>query len=122
MKKEINKKLFKTLKLIPTFILGSFLIAGILGLILYSGDSISQYNYNENFQKGMMAIGAGICAIGMIGTGFGQGIAAGKAAEAVSRNPEAEAKIRTMFIVGAAIAESSALYSLVIAIIILFVV
>ncbi len=67
-------------------------------------------------------IGAGIASIGLLGAGIGQGYAAGKAAEAVGRNPEAEAKIRNMMIVGAAIAESSALYSLVVSILLIFVV
>ena len=68
-----------------------------------------------------VAIGAGLSCIGLIGAGVGQGFAAGKAAEAVGRNPEAEGQIRNMMIVGAAIAESSALYALVIAIMCLFV-
>ena len=70
---------------------------------------------------GLLAIGAGISCIGFLGAGIGQGYAAGKAAEAVGRNPEAEGKIRSMMFVGAAVAESSALYALVIAIMCLFV-
>lgn len=71
--------------------------------------------------KGLVAIGAGIASIGFIGSGMGQGYAAGKASEAVGRNPEAVAEIRTMFFIGAAVAESSALYALTIAIMCLFV-
>ncbi len=71
---------------------------------------------------GMVAIGAGIASVGFVGAGIGQGYAAGKAAEAVGRNPEAEGQIRNMMFVGAAVAESSALYALVIAIMCLFVV
>lgn len=67
-------------------------------------------------------IGAGIAGIGLLGAGIGQGYAAGKASEAVGRNPEAEGKIRNMMIIGAAIAESSALYALVISILLIFVV
>ncbi|MCR8613334.1 MAG: ATP synthase F0 subunit C [Mycoplasma sp.] len=59
--------------------------------------------------------------IGAAGVGIGQGVAAGRAAAAVGRNPEAEAKIRTMMIVGSAIAESAALYCLVISILLIFV-
>ena len=66
--------------------------------------------------QGLVAVGAGMAMIGASGVGAGQGVAAGRAAEAVGRNPEAESKIRSMFIVGAAIAESSALYAFVIAI------
>lgn len=65
-------------------------------------------------------IGAGIAVIACFGAGVGQGYAAGKAAEAVGRNPEAESKIRTMLIVGCAIAETGAIYGLVIAFLLIF--
>lgn len=71
--------------------------------------------------KGLVAIGAGLAMIGVFGTGVGQGYAAGKAAEAVGRNPEAASKIRTMMIIGMAIAESAAIYSLIIAFLLIFV-
>ncbi len=67
------------------------------------------------------ALGAGLACIGFIGSGVGQGIAASRAVEAIGRNPEAEGKIRNMFFIGAAVAESSALYALTIAIMCLFV-
>lgn len=54
-------------------------------------------------------------------TGIGQGIAAGKAVEAVSRNPEAENKIRAMLILGDAIAETCAIYGLLVAFLLMFV-
>ena len=63
----------------------------------------------------------GLSILGGLGTGIGQGFAAGKASEAVARNPEAEGKIRTMMIVGCAIAETAAIYSLIIAILLIFV-
>lgn len=71
--------------------------------------------------KGLVAVGAGLAAMGVIGTGVGQGISAGKAADAVGRNPEAESKIRNMLIIGMAISESSALYAFIIALLLLFV-
>ena len=77
-------------------------------------------NYHE-IGRGLVALGAGMAMIGASGVGAGQGIAAGRAAEAVGRNPEAEGKIRTMMIVGMAIAESAAIYSLIVSILLLFV-
>lgn len=67
-------------------------------------------------------IGAGLAMIGCIGVGAGQGYAAGKAAEAVARNPEAESKIRTLMIVGCAIAETTSIYAVIVAILLIFVV
>ena len=58
--------------------------------------------------------------IGACGAGIGQGYAAGRACDAVGRNPEVESKIRTMLIVGCAIAETSCIYSLIISIILIF--
>ncbi len=78
-------------------------------------------NVNTFTDIGAIGIGAGAAATGTLGAGIGQGFSAGKAAEAIGRNPEATAKIRTIFIVGAAIAESGAIYSLLIAIILIFV-
>ncbi len=48
------------------------------------------------------------------------GIITGKAVEAMGRNPEATADIRTAMILGAAFAEAIAIYALVIALIIKF--
>lgn len=70
---------------------------------------------------GLAAVGAGLAGIGVLGTGVGQGYATGKACDAVGRNPEAEAAIRKMLIMGLAITESSAIYALVIAILLIFV-
>lgn len=71
--------------------------------------------------KGLVALGAGIAMIGCLGVGFGQGFVGAKAAEAVGRNPEAMGKVRTLLLLSCAIAESSALYSLVVSILLLFV-
>lgn len=76
--------------------------------------------YNEFFVEGLAALGAGIAMIAGIGAGIGQGIAAGKGAEAVGRQPEAEGKIRTMMLLGQAVAETTGIYALVIAILLLF--
>lgn len=76
---------------------------------------------NEAFILGCSAIGAGLAAIAGIGPGIGQGYAAGKAAEAVGRQPEAQGDIIRTMILGQAVAETTGIYGLVIAIILLFV-
>lgn len=67
------------------------------------------------------AIGAGLAMIAGIGPGIGQGYAAGKAAEAVGRQPEAQGDIMKTMLVGCAVAESTGIYGLVVAIILIFV-
>ncbi|MFP4286447.1 MAG: ATP synthase F0 subunit C [Candidatus Izemoplasmataceae bacterium] len=71
--------------------------------------------YNEFFVTGMAMLGAGIAMIAGLGPGIGQGFAAGKAAEAVGRQPEALGKITTTMLVGQAMAETTGLYALIIA-------
>jgi F-type H+-transporting ATPase subunit c len=71
--------------------------------------------------QGLVAIGAGLAVMTGLMTGIGQGYAAGKAVEAVGRNPEAENKIRSMLILGDAIAETCAIYGMLIAFLLIFV-
>ena len=66
------------------------------------------------------AIGAGLAVITGIGAGIGQGFAAGKAAEAVGNQPEAKGDIMSTMLLGAAVAESTGIYGLVISIILIF--
>ena len=66
-------------------------------------------------------IGAGI-AVGFaaIGPGIGEGIAASRALGAIGRNPEASGKIVPLMFASMAVAESTGIYGLVIALLILF--
>ena len=66
------------------------------------------------------AIGAGLAVIAGIGPGIGQGIAAGHAAAAVGRNPGAKSDITSTMLLGQAVAETTGLYGLVIALILLY--
>ena len=68
----------------------------------------------------MIAIGAGIAALTGAGAGLGIGIAAGKASDAIARQPEAENKIIKILLLGCALAESTAIYGLVVALLIMF--
>ncbi|OHA72892.1 MAG: ATP synthase F0 subunit C [Candidatus Wildermuthbacteria bacterium RIFCSPLOWO2_01_FULL_47_18] len=59
--------------------------------------------------------------LGAAGPAVGIGILAGKAMEAIGRNPEASNKIQTGMILAIAFAEAIAIYALVVALIIKFV-
>ena len=76
--------------------------------------------FNEFFVAGMAVLGAGIAMIAGLGPGIGQGIAASKGAEAVGRTPEAEGKIRSMMVLGIAMAETTGIYALIIALLLIF--
>ena len=68
------------------------------------------------------ALGAGLCmGLGAIGPAIGEGNAVGKALEGMARQPEAASNLRTNMILGCAITETTGIYSLVIALLLLFV-
>lgn len=71
---------------------------------------------------GFKAIAAAI-AIGLSAAAgaIGMGIAIAKAAEGISRQPEAEEKIRTTLMLGLVFVETAIIYALVISILIIFV-
>lgn len=67
------------------------------------------------------AIGAGLAMIAGVGPGIGQGVAAGHAAAAVGKNPGAKGDITTTMLLGQAVAETTGLYGLAVAFILMFV-
>ena len=77
--------------------------------------------FNQNFIFGCSAIGAGLAVIAGIGPGVGQGIAAGHGAAAVGRNPGAKGDIMSTMLLGQAVAETTGLYGLLVAMLLMFV-
>lgn len=76
--------------------------------------------FNEFFAQGMAFIGAGIAVFTGFGSGIGEGYVAGKAVEALGRQPEAAGQIRSLMIVGQAVAETTGVYGLIVAILLMF--
>ncbi|MBQ7951340.1 MAG: ATP synthase F0 subunit C [Clostridia bacterium] len=70
---------------------------------------------------GACALGAGMAMIAGIGPGIGEGNAVAKACEAIGRQPECKGDVTTTMLMGCAIAETTGLYALVIAILLIFV-
>jgi|SRR5699024_9911890 len=70
---------------------------------------------------GIKFAGAGLAGIGVLGAGIGQGNAGAGACLAIGRNPEAKGAITQAMIISAGIAESGAIYALIIAILLIFV-
>jgi len=79
----------------------------------------------ENLQviiRAAALLGAGICmGFGAIGPGIGEGFAAGKACEAIGRAPEQASLLTRTMLIGQAVSESTGIYSLVIALLLMFV-
>ncbi len=70
---------------------------------------------------GCCALGAGTAMVAGIGPGIGEGNAVAKACEAIGRQPESKGDVTSTMLMGCAIAETTGLYALVVAILLLFV-
>ncbi len=75
-----------------------------------------------NVVQAAKLLGAGLATLGMIGAGLGIGVLVNGAVQAMGRNPDASGNIQVNMILGIAFAEAVAIYSLVVALLILFVV
>lgn len=100
-----------------SLILGGLLVLGLPGLA-FAAEGAQAGGWIGPFAviaAGIgMAIAAGLC-------GLGQGRAVASAVDAMARQPGAAARIQTAMIIGLALIESLAIYTLVIALILLFV-
>lgn len=79
----------------------------------------TMFRFAEISDAGLAWLGAGFAVIAGLGTGIGQGYAAGKAAEAVGRQPDAQGKILVTTLVTQAVAETTGLYGLLVALILI---
>ena len=81
-----------------------------------------QAEVQEDNSIGLKAVAAGL-AVGIAAAGgaVGMGIVAGKSTEGISRQPEAEGKIRTAMMLGLVFIETAIIYALLVVILIIFV-
>ena len=70
---------------------------------------------------GMSWIAIGLMSIALAASGVLEGVVVMKTIESMARNPEMYSKLRTTMILGCALTETTAIYGLLIAILILFV-
>ena len=70
---------------------------------------------------GCCALGAGVAMIAGIGPGIGEGYIAGKAIEAMSRQPEMKGELTSTMFLGIACAETTGIYGFVIGLLLIFV-
>ncbi len=77
----------------------------------------------SDFITGLQYLGAGLAmGLGAIGPGVGEGYVGGKACEAIGRKPQEAGLLMRTMLIGQAVSESTGIYSLVIALLLLFVV
>ena len=65
-------------------------------------------------------IAAGIAVLTGFGAGSGIGIATGKATEAIARQPESAGKINSTLLLGCALAEGTAIFGFITALLVIF--
>ena len=131
MNKIVNSKFFKVL---PAVLLAMIVALSVMIIPAFAeGDDKSDATATTSFSEtaetetadnsiGMKALGAGL-AIGIAACGgaLGMGSAVGKSAEGISRQPEAEGKIRTTLMLGLVFIETAIIYALLAVILIIFV-
>jgi len=108
--------------------IGAFAASGASGdAVVTAADSGEGYIANAGDQAvdnttGFKAIAAAV-AIGLASCGgaIGMGIVGAKTSEGISRQPEAEGKIRTSFMLGLVFIETAIIYALLVVILIIFV-
>jgi len=77
----------------------------------------------EQLIKALALLAAGISmGFGAIGPGIGEGFVGGKACEAIGKRPDEANLITKTMIIGQAISETTGIYALVVALILIFVV
>lgn len=77
--------------------------------------------YNGDFVRALALLAAGLTmGIAALGPAIAQGIIGGKAVEAIGRQPEAANEIRTTMLLGQAVSETTGIYALLIAILLIF--
>ncbi len=115
----------KTLRLISVLGLVIAVLLAAMFIMLNTGvafadDGGAADGAVQGFDKGL----ASAIAIGLasLGGGVGMGIAAGHSAEGIARQPEAEGKIRSTFMLGLVFIETAIIYALLVVILIIFVI
>lgn len=82
----------------------------------------TQAEETPSSDTGSKAMAAAICVgLAAAAGAVGMGLAIAKAAEGISRQPEADGKIRTSLMLGLVFIETAIIYALIIAILIIFV-
>ncbi|MCC8078796.1 MAG: ATP synthase F0 subunit C [Oscillospiraceae bacterium] len=85
-------------------------------------ETVNAETEESDNSTGLLAIAAGLAiSFPAMGGAIGMGIATGKSAEGIARQPEAEGKIRTTMMLGLVFIETCVIYALIITILIIFV-
>ena len=88
----------------------------LMNLLLQILDAVTDAtNFGPYYTMGMACIGAGLAVLTGLGPAIGEGMIGAKAMEAIGRQPEAAGTIRLTMLIGQAVSETTGLYGLIIA-------
>lgn len=118
---KATRKLIKCLVFAFTLVL----LFAVLSTVTYAeeaGEATEVVEAVTDNSAGMKAVAAAI-TVGLAAAAgaIGMGIAIAKSVEGISRQPEAEGKIRTSLMLGLVFVETAIIYALIIAVLIIFV-
>lgn len=128
----------KNIKIVRNVLFALMFSLGLLvvvGLCLNSGNAQASNFFKENLSQGVStladttssapdyrSLAAGIVVgLAALGGTIGMGMAISKSAEGISRQPQAEGKIRTTLMLGLVFIETLVIYALIVAILVIFV-
>ncbi len=97
----------------------SGILSLVVALILLFGNPLIKID-GDPLVLAVSAIGAGLAMVAGIGPGIGQGYAAGKGAEASNHNKEASKSSMLVMLLGSAVAQTSGIFSLVVALLMIY--
>ncbi len=114
----MNKKSRSIFTLVMVFAIIAVFFMMVTGLAF--ADEGAATGISDTFSKGI----ASAIAIGLAAAGgaVAMGVATAKSSEAISRQPEAEGKIRSTFMLGLVFIETAIIYALLVVILIIFVI
>ncbi|MCH4235702.1 MAG: ATP synthase F0 subunit C [Bacilli bacterium] len=84
-------------------------------------NSFSRILADATVGDGLVALGAGIAILTGAGSAIGEGKVVAKTIEGVMRAPELEGRLRSMMFIGVALVETTAIYALLVALLLIFV-
>lgn len=95
------------------------LVISVLLWVMVSG--FAEPTLVRDLPRAAALLGAGLCmGLGSLGPALGNGNVGGAAAEAITLYPESETPITKAFLVGAAVSQTTSIYALVVALMLVF--
>jgi F-type H+-transporting ATPase subunit c len=111
----------KSTKVLVSTVIGILFVMFFASLAMAAEPATGSVDYTKAIVLAASVLAAGLgIGLGAIGAGIGMGQGLGGATTAVGRNPEAQGKVLLTMMVGLAMIESLAIYTLVIALVIIY--